>query len=108
MDEMAIENAIIEAAELELGNCTLLLALRGPGGIRRISVALQADQSNTLPRVLGTTYLTQLPGRAVRVRVEGDQVQDIGNILTDDWLKGEARPPADSAAELELDPTTEP
>ena len=107
---MAIENAIIEAAELELGQCALLLALRFQNGeVRRISVPLQPDSAGVVPRVMGTAYLTQLPGRAVRVDLDGDKVRDIGNILTEDWLKGrDPQPPAGDASELELDTTTEP
>lgn len=103
-----VVNAVVEAADVDLGKGALLMALRCPDGqVRRISVRMQDDPDDTVPNALGARFLTQVPGRAVRVKLDGDTVQDVGHFIEDRWLVGDKVEPTE-AEQCERDRRNEP
>lgn len=103
-----VVNAVVEAADVDLGKGALLMALKCPDGeVRRISVRVQDDPGDTVPNALGARFLTQVRGRAVRVKLDGDTVQDVGHFIEDRWLVGDKMEPSE-AAECEMDRRNEP
>lgn len=103
-----VVNAVVEAADVDLGKGALLMALKCPDGeTRRISVRMQDDPGETIPHALGARFLTQVEGRAVRVKLDGDTVQDVGHFIEDRWLVGDRVEPGE-AAECERDRRNEP
>ena len=104
-----VVNAVVEAADVDLGKAVLLMALRCPDGeVRRISVRMQEDPGETIPNALGVRLLTQARGRAVRVRLDGDAVQDVGHFIEDRWLVGEPKEEPNEAEQCEMDGRNEP
>ena len=103
-----VVNAVVEAADVDLGKGALLMALRCPDGeVRRISVRMQDDPDDTVPNAIGARFLTQVEGRAVRVKLGGDTVQDVGHFIEDRWLVGDKVEPTE-AEQCERDRRNEP
>lgn len=103
-----VVNAVVEAADVDLGKGALLMALRCPDGeVRRISVRMQEDPGDTIPNALGARFLTQVPGRAVRVKLDGDAVLDVGHFIEDRWLVDRPQEPTE-AEQCEKDRRNEP
>ena len=105
-----VVNAVVEAADVDLGKGALLMALKCPDGeVRRISVRMQDDPDETIPRAVGARFLTQVEGRAVRVKLDGATVVDVGHFIEDRWLVGD-RPQETptEAEECEKDRRNEP
>ena len=103
-----VVNAVIEAADVDLGKGALLMALKCPDGeVRRISVRMQDDPDETVPHAVGARFLTQVEGRAVRVKLDGATVVDVGHFIEDRWLVGDKAEPSE-AAECERDRRNEP
>ena len=103
-----VVNAVVEAADVDLGKGALLMALRCPDGqVRRISVRMQDDPDDTVPNAIGARFLTQVQGRAVRVKLDGENVRDVGHFIEDRWLVGDKVEPTE-AEQCERDRRTEP
>lgn len=104
-----VVNAVVEAADVDLGKGALLMALRCPDGeVRRISVRMQDDPEDTIPNAVGARFLTQVQGRAVRLKLDGDTVQDVGHFIEDRWLVGDRPQEPTEAEQCEKDRRNEP
>ena len=103
-----VVNAVVEAADVDLGKGALLMALKCPDGeVRRISVRMQDDPDETVPHAVGARFLTQVEGRAVRVKLDGATVVDVGHFIEDRWLVGDKVEPSE-AEQCERDRRNEP